>query len=82
MSRRYEKVCDRRGLFVAVLRHVILGLCAAVAGLLLTRKRRLVSRGECINRGICGGCEVFQECALPPARSARHALSGIHDGER
>lgn len=82
MDRHYEESCDRRGLFVAVLRYIALGLCAVVAGLLLTRKRRSASQGECINRGICGGCEVFQECALPPARSARHALSEIHDGER
>lgn len=82
MSRRYERVCDRRGLFAAVLRYVVLGLCAAVAGLLIIKTRRLASQGECVNRGICGGCEVFKECALPPALSAKRALSRTHDGER
>jgi len=82
MGKRCKTVYDRRDLFIAVLRYIVLGLCAVVAGFLVVRKRRSVSQGQCINRGMCGGCEVFEDCALPPALSAKHVLTRTRDDER
>ncbi|MHB8996743.1 MAG: hypothetical protein ACYC63_15960 [Armatimonadota bacterium] len=29
---------------------------------------------KCLNRGICSGCGVFEECHLPQALSAKESL--------
>jgi hypothetical protein len=29
------------------------------------KRRRLIREGKCVNRGICGNCEVFGVCDLP-----------------
>jgi hypothetical protein len=40
----------------------IIGIGIAAIGY---KRRRLISEGKCVNRGICDNCEVFGVCDLP-----------------
>jgi len=71
MSEYSKTKQSRRELFKSLLRYAILGLLGAIAGNTLARKRRLERNGICINREICGSCEIFDDCRLPPALLAK-----------
>jgi len=71
MSKDFAQVQNRRQLFAGIFRYLTLGLLGMVGGTTIAKRRGLVREGKCINRGICRGCEVFQECALPQALSAK-----------
>ena len=71
MVKQCEKVQNRRQLFTSVLRYAALGVLGAVGGFAFAKKRRLAQRGICINREICRSCEIFEECGLPRALSAK-----------
>jgi hypothetical protein len=74
MDKCFEYVRSRRQLFAGVLRYVTLGLLGVVGGSAFAKRRRLVREGKCISRGICRGCEVFENCGLPQALSAKQVL--------
>lgn len=38
------------------------------------KRRRLISEGKCVNRGICGGCEVLNVCKLPAALKMKEKI--------
>ena len=50
-----------------------IGRCGVAIGIgigmamLEIKRRRLVREGKCVNRGVCGECEVFSVCKLPAA---------------
>jgi hypothetical protein len=68
---RGEKEQSRRELFTTVLRYATLGTLAAIGGAVFAKRRRLVQNGICINREICKGCGIFEQCGLPLALSAK-----------
>jgi hypothetical protein len=70
----------RRQFFRNMLRNISLTLLGAAGGLAVTKRRRLVREGKCVSRGVCSGCEVFEECGLPRALSARLAFARTRDG--
>ncbi len=67
-----EQFGSRRDFFRAAARYGLLGVIAA--GSVLTAGRR--SSEKCVNKGICGGCAVFESCGLPAALSAKAAKAG------
>jgi hypothetical protein len=77
MSKRFEKVRSRREVLVGMLRYAALGFLTTVSTVLFAKRQRLIRQGLCINRGICTGCKVLENCSLPQAASARGALAGV-----
>lgn len=76
----FEKVRSRRQVFTAVLRYAALGFLGVAGGSAFAKRRRLLREGGCINRGICRGCVVFEQCGLPQALSAKEVLARQNDG--
>jgi hypothetical protein len=74
MNRGFGRVGNRREMLGRVLRYATLGLLGAAGGFGFAKRRRLVREGKCISRGICRGCEVFKNCGLPQALSAKQVL--------
>ncbi len=66
---------NRRNLLAGVLRYATLGLVGFIAGSAFTKRRRLLKEGKCIDRGICGGCELYGDCQLPQALSRKQVLA-------
>jgi hypothetical protein len=64
------QVENRREFFRSGVRYSLLAGVSAVAALL--GRRRLAGQ-RCVNRGICGGCAVFEACGLPQALSVKQA---------
>lgn len=75
MNRRLEKVKSRRQMLTATLRYATLGLLGAFGASVISRRRRLVREGKCVNDGICRGCYVLQTCSLPQALSEKEAIT-------
>jgi hypothetical protein len=73
---------NRRQLLEGALRYATLGLLTAGGYAIFSKRNRLLREGKCINSGICTGCEVFKQCGLPQALSARKALTGVNNGRR
>jgi len=76
-TRRLRRRLTRREFLRSFGRNVALG----VLGLLtvaLVRRNGVRGAGlegqQCVNRGVCRGCGVFEDCGLPRALSARQAL--------
>ncbi|MHC4680269.1 MAG: hypothetical protein ACYTEK_16405, partial [Planctomycetota bacterium] len=59
-----------------------LGLLAAGGAALVAKRHRLVREGICINGGICGGCTILRQCALPKALLAKKVPAGVNSGRR
>jgi hypothetical protein len=59
----------RREMVRRSLRYGGLGAIGGIAAWLGARSLQ----GECRTRGPCGGCPLFDGCALPKAESAKHA---------
>jgi hypothetical protein len=70
----------RRRFLRGVFRNVSLTLLGVAAGATVAKRRRLVREGKCLNQGVCSGCEVFDECGLPRALSAKLAMTRSPDG--
>ena len=70
----------RRQFFRGLLRNVSLALLGVAGGVGVTKRRRLVREGKCVSGGVCSGCDVFDECGLPRALSAKLAVTGTQDG--
>ena len=62
---------SRREFFRAAARYALLALVSAAA--CLATRPRSPGGQRCVNRGICFNCDVFAECGLPPALSAKQA---------
>ena len=77
MNRRSGQVQSRRQLLAAALRYATLGLFGVAGASVISRRRKLLREGKCINDGVCRGCEVFRRCGLPQALSAKQVLARI-----
>ena len=64
------------------LRYTALGLVGFCAGLAIVKRRRLIKEGKCIERGICGGCKVYEDCGLPQALSKKQFLIEKNNADR
>jgi hypothetical protein len=82
MSKGSGQISSRRQLLAGVARYATLGALGAAGGVSIAKRRRLLREGKCINRGICRGCEVFDDCGLPQALSAKDALVGTNNGAK
>jgi hypothetical protein len=71
----FVKKQNRRRLLVGSLRYAVLSLFGFIAGSAFTKRRRLLREGICINQGICGGCELYEDCQQPQALSRRQVLA-------
>ena len=74
MGEDFAKIKSRRQMMAGVLRYAALGLVGYFAGSAIVKRRRLIKEGKCIERGICSGCKVYQDCRLPPALSKKQVL--------
>lgn len=75
-----ETLHARRQFFRSLLRNASLTLLGVAGGVGVTKRRRLVREGTCVSGGVCSGCEVFDECGLPRALSAKLAVARSQDG--
>ncbi len=82
MERNFKQIQNRRQLLIGVLRYATLGLLGAAGGSVVSKSRRLVREGKCVNGGICRSCGDFEKCELPQALSAKDVLARIDDGEK
>lgn len=71
MDEYFKKKRNRRQMMTGTLRYAVLGLIGFVTGSAITKRRRLIKEGKCIARGICGGCELYEDCRLPQALSRK-----------
>ena len=62
---------SRREFFRATARYVLLALVSVAAA--LAARPRTTGGQRCVNRGICSSCDIFAECGLPQALSAKRA---------
>jgi hypothetical protein len=69
-----ERVGTRREFFRAVGRYSVATALAAFAALAAWRTNGAGRR--CVNLGICGNCDQFTRCDLPPARNKRQIQNG------
>jgi hypothetical protein len=74
MNKSFAQLQNRRQMLIGALRYGTLGLLGTVGGSVIAKRRRLVREGKCINGGICRGCEIFKDCSLPQALSAKETL--------
>jgi hypothetical protein len=79
---RRASVPARRQFIRRALRSASLAALGLAGGALVVKRRRLLREGKCLNQGMCRDCEVFDDCGLPRALSARNVLARICDGER
>jgi hypothetical protein len=64
----------RKEFFVSCIRYFVLGAITLYAGVQLIRRgKRPLAGQECVNKGICRGCNTFNKCELPQAQSAKRA---------
>ena len=80
MNESTGRIHARRQFCRSMLRNVSLALVGIIGGAAAVKRRRLEREGACVNRGICSGCEVFEECGLPRALSVRRAFARTPDG--
>jgi hypothetical protein len=73
---------NRREFLKKIGRYAILTGLFAGAGILLGRKRVTPKPLQtCINRGICRGCSVLEDCTLPAALSMKNVI-GAHGQQK
>ena len=75
-----QKSSSRRDLLKGIGRYAILAVVAVATGLSCFKRARLNRDGVCINRGLCTGCEVFDDCDLPEAADIRDTLKSSYNG--
>ena len=75
MNRRLAQLQSRRQMLTATLRYITLGRLGTFGASAISRRRRLVREGKCINEGICRGCEILETCSLPQALSEKEAIT-------
>ena len=62
---------NRRQLLADGVRAGLLGLLGFAGAGAVVKRRRLIKEGKCVNRGLCCDCNVFDDCELPAALSAK-----------
>ena len=65
------EIKNRREMMTGTLRYAVLGVVGFFSGSSIAKRRRLVREGKCTDRGICGGCELYEGCRLPAALSKK-----------
>jgi hypothetical protein len=66
---------NRREFLIRIGRYAILTGLFAGGGILLWRRRITPKPIQtCINRGICRGCSVLEDCTLPVALSMKKVM--------
>jgi hypothetical protein len=73
MSSSSDQGIDRREFFSGLLRKAALAALAFGGGAAAAKRAVLSKEQSCVNRGICSGCRVFDDCGLPQALSAKEA---------
>lgn len=82
MSQHFPKVQARRELLADAARYAALGLLGGLSGSIFAKRRKVVRQSGCVNRGLCGCCDVFERCDLPQALLAKEVSSRINHGQR
>lgn len=77
-----QKKPGRREFFASLGRSAALAVIAAGAALASLRRCKAIRRGGYINRGICGGCEYFEDCTIGQALFAKSVLPEDDNGKR
>jgi hypothetical protein len=73
---------NRREFLKRIGRYAMLTGLFTGGGLLLGRKRVMPKPVQtCINRGICRGCSVLEDCTLPVALSMKKVI-GAHEQQK
>lgn len=67
---------NRRELLAGGVRAGLLGLLGLAGGAAVAKRRRLIKEGKCVNRSLCCDCNVFDDCSLPAALSAKLNAKG------
>jgi len=78
----FIKKRNRRQMMTGTLRYTVLSLVGFFAGSSIIKRRRLIKEGKCIDRGICGGCKIYEDCQLPPALSRKQILIEKNNANR
>ena len=78
----FVKMRNRRQMMTGALRYTVLGLVGFFAGSAIIKRRRLIKEGKCIDRGICGGCKLYEGCQLPPALSKKQFFTEKNNANR
>ena len=73
-TKEQNKLRTRREIFSDVLRLGALGGVAVIGVVSRIKPGKGLAGHECVNKGICRGCEVFEGCGLPQALSAKESL--------
>ena len=81
MNANAHKPQKRRQLFARGLRYLTGGLLVLAGGFTVAKRQRLLREGKCLNRGICGQCQLIDACGLPRALSVKQALRRNAHGE-
>lgn len=71
---------NRRDMLISLTRYAAGVALAAAGGFAVMKRRALVRNGGCAKRGLCMGCDVFQNCSLPPAVTMRQATARTDNG--
>lgn len=82
MSQHFPKLQGRRELLADAARYAALGLLGGLGGSIFAQKRKVVRQSRCVNRGLCGCCDVFERCTLPQALLEKEVSSRINHGQR
>ena len=62
---------NKRNFILSSLRFVAMGLFGLLIFHSVRKNKRLIRENKCVNRGICSNCQIFSDCALPQALSAK-----------
>ncbi len=69
MVLKQQQAGSRREFFRAAARYTVLGLLAVAS--LVVGRRSFREGQRCVNRGLCSGCGLWENCSLPQALSAK-----------
>jgi hypothetical protein len=68
---------ERRQIMIGALRYAAAGAMGIGIIGAVFKRRKLGADHVCIDRGVCTGCAVYEECRLPRALSRKQALKGL-----
>ncbi len=64
----------RRNFILSSLRIAAMGLFGFMVFHSVKKNKRLIRENKCVNRGLCCNCQIFSNCSLPQALSAKGVL--------
>jgi len=67
-------VKKRRDFLGSSLRFASMGLFGSMVFGSARKNKKLIRENKCVNRGICSSCQIFNDCSLPQALSAKNDL--------